>query len=148
MNDTVNATTSAAATSAATPVVLTKEEKIARIEVQIKNLQQKLEDVRNDVVRTPAKKIVYMPSLGDIVLATYGRTTATTQAKVVEGVVIGIREPQVVDGKQVGATQVRVLVGKGVDTQCITVYPAQLAPAPVAETEEEVLNNVVNDYAQ
>lgn len=121
----------------AVPVVKTKEEKLAAITVQIERLNQRYDDILNDRVVAKVAKAVYCPEIGDKVLATIGRNTATSAAKVVEGTVIAIKHPTVdAEGKTVGATQVRVEVGEGFDTQLVTLYPAQLVPVPKGDTSD------------
>lgn len=109
---------------------LTKEEKIAHIEKQITALNAKLLDVVNDVVRTPAKKTVPLPAIGDTVSFLRGRNTATTEAVETIGTVVGIKPA----GEKTRA-QLKVQVGYGFDIEFVTLYPAQctavtdLAPA-------------------
>lgn len=115
--------------------VLTKEEKLAKIDAQIASLQAKRDDIAND--RIPAAKVkpaAYVPAVGDAVIATVGRNTATSQAKSVEGTVVAVKFPEVgADGKAKGAVQVRVRIFVGTfDEQLVTLYPAQLAAAPAA----------------
>jgi hypothetical protein len=127
-------------TAVVTPVVKTKEEKIAAIEAQIAKLTLKLDDVRNDRVPTPAaKKVAYMPVVGDKVLAPVGRTTATTTAKTVEGTVTAIKAATFDEaGKLKSAAQVRVRINEGgFDEQLVTLYPAQLVAVPAAEQAAE-----------
>lgn len=116
---------------------LTKEEKLARLDTQIKNLQQKRDDVANDRVTVRAKKEVYVPNKGDTVLATVGRNSATTQAKIVEGVVVAVKFPEAnAEGKVVGGIQVRVRIYEGtMEEQLVTLYPSQLQAKPAAEGE-------------
>lgn len=119
--------------------VLTKEEKIAAIEKQIAHLTQKLDDVRNDRVTTKAKKVVALPEVGAIVAFTYGRTTPTSQARELVGVVKGVK-PKVeagADGKGGTPALVRVTVGSGFDIEVLTIYPAQIKP----ETEAPALED-------
>lgn len=123
---------------ATTKPVLTKEERIAKIEAQIATLTQKLDDVRNDrVPQGKAKKAVYAPAVGDKVLATTGRTTATTQAVIREGVVVAVKTPA--EGEK-GATQVRVQIGEGFDAQLVTLYPAQLVKVEEKAEDDGISN--------
>ena len=124
-------------------VVLTKEEKLAKIAANIAALQRKYDDVLNDRVTVKVAKIVYLPAIGDKVLATVGRTTPTTQAKVVLGTVIGVKHPEIgEDGKPKGAVQVRVRIYEGeFEEQAITVYPGTLQPATVEPVEGEQESN-------
>ena len=46
-------------------VVLTKEEKLAKIAANIAALQRKYDDVLNDRVTVKVAKIVYLPAVGD-----------------------------------------------------------------------------------
>lgn len=123
------------AAAPAAPVVKTKEEKLAAIKAQIEKLQARYDDVLNDrVVATKVAKVAYCPEAGDKVIATIGRNTATSQAKLVEGVVTAVKHPAVVDGKTVGAIQVRVRVYEGTfEEQLVTLYPAQLTAVPVSD---------------
>lgn len=129
----------AATTEAAVPVVKTKEEKLAAIKAKIEKLEQQYDDVLNDrAVTKAAAKPTYCPEVGDKVIATIGRNTATSQAKLVEGVVTAVKYPAVVDGKASGAIQVRVRVYEGTfEEQLVTLYPAQLTPIPVSDAPAE-----------
>lgn len=122
--------------NAAVKTPLTKEQKIANIEKQIANLTQRLDDVRNDRVTVRTKKEVFVPTVGANVLATVGRNSATTQAKIVPGVVTAVKYPEVVDGKTVGGVQVRVRIYEGTfDEQLVTLYPSQLT-VPASSNED------------
>jgi len=131
-------------TAATAKPVLTKEEKLAKIDAQIKLLQVKRDDIANDrIPATKAKAAAYVPSVGDAVIATVGRNTATSQAKAVEGTVVAVKFPEVDgEGKAKGAIQVRVRIFAGTfDEQLVTLYPAQLEAVKVeaevdAESEE------------
>lgn len=109
-------------------IVLSKEEKLAAITAQIARLNVRFDDITNDREPTKAVKAPsYAPAVGDNVIATVGRNSATTQAKLVEGVVTAVKPAVFVDGKAVGATQVRVRINAGsFDEQLVTLYPAQL----------------------
>lgn len=137
MSDNFNADealNAAATTEAAVPVVKTKEEKLAAIKAKIEKLEQQYDDVLNDRTVTKAAKPTYCPEVGDKVIATIGRNTATSQAKLVEGVVTAVKHPAIVDGKASGAIQVRVRVYEGTfEEQLVTLYPAQLTPIPVSD---------------
>lgn len=110
---------------------MTKEQKLAYIQAQIDKLVQKLDDVANDRVTVRAAKAVYEPSVGDAVIATVGRNTATSQAKSVEGTVVAVKKPA--EGEK-GATQVRVRINEGTfDEQLVTLYPAQLTKVVAEE---------------
>ena len=119
----------------AAPVVKTKEEKLAEIKAKIDRLTQRYDDVLNDrAVAAKVAKPAYCPEVGDKVIATIGRNTATSQAKLVEGEVTAVRHPTVVDGKASGAVQVRVRVYAGTfEEQLVTLYPAQLTAVPVSD---------------
>lgn len=122
-------------------VALTKDEKLTALRAQLAKLIQKIDDVENDRVPAPAaKKVVYMPFVGEKVLATVGRTTATSKPEVVEGTVLAIKLAAIGDdGKAKGATQVRVRIYEGqFEEQTVTLYPAQLVsnePKPEAAAE-------------
>lgn len=129
------------ATSAtSTAKVLTKEEKLAVIDKQIANLQQRRYNVANDIVVTKAAgKVVVLPSVGDIVWFVHGRNTPTTQARTLQGQVLGIKPA--VAGDEATHTKstpalVRVLVGDGIDAETLTIYPSVITTAPVAEVTE------------
>lgn len=140
-----------AAATAQAPKVLTKDEKLAKIKGQIDKLTQRYDDVLNDRQPAPkAKKEVYIPSAGDVVIATVGRNTATSQASTEKGTVIAVKFPEVgEDGKAKGSTQVRVRIKEGqFEEQVVTLYPAQLVKfvdetteAADAEGEEDDLND-------
>ena len=104
--------------------VLTKEEKLAKIQEQIAKLQQRYDDVLNDRVVQRAKKEVAVPAVGAKVLATIGRNTPTTQAKVEEGTVVAVKFPE--PGTK-GGVQVRVRIKEGqFEEQLVTLYAAQV----------------------
>ena len=117
-------------------VALTKEEKIARIDAQIAKLQQRRDDVLNDRVTVKAKAAAYVPAVGDKVLATVGRKTATTNPTIEEGTVVAVKAP---NAGEKGSVQVRVRIKEGqFEEQVVTLYPTQLVPnnpEPVAEGE-------------
>lgn len=118
-----------------TPVVLTKEEKIAKIDKEIARLTQKRDDILNDRVPQPkAKKEVALPEVGTDVLFNYGRRTATTEPVQKIGKVVAIKPASVTaEGKKLPA-QLKVQIGEGFDTEFVTIYPAQIADAgPAAE---------------
>ena len=129
----------------AAPVIKTKEEKLAAITAQITKLQARYDDVLNDRVTVKVAKVAYVPNVGDKVLATVGRNTPTSQAKIVEGTVIAVKHPAIVDGKPVGAVQVRVEVGEGFDKQLVTLYPAQLTAVPASDAPADDNGAADND---
>jgi uncharacterized protein (DUF1684 family) len=101
-----------------------KDQKLAVIADELTKLAQRFDDVANDRVTVRAAKAVYVPAVGDKVLATVGRNTATSQAKVIPGTVTAVKFPA--EGEK-GATQVRVRINEGTfDEQLVTLYPAQL----------------------
>lgn len=115
--------------------VLTKDEKLAKILKSIEALQAKYDDVLNDrATAKKAAKAVAIPAVGDRVLATTGRNTASTQAIVREGVVVAVKVPA--EGEK-GAVQVRVQIGEGFDAQLVTLYPAQLEAVPADAISDE-----------
>lgn len=138
-----------AATSApAAPIVKTKDEKLATIKAQIVKLEQRYDDVLNDRVTVKVAKVAYCPVAGDKVLATVGRNTPTSKAKVVEGTVVAVRHPAIVDGKATGAVQVRVRINEGeFDEQLVTLYPANLTPVPT-ESTDDVLNGAADEQGE
>lgn len=113
----------------------TKEQKLTVIADEANKAVIRFDNVLNDRQPTPrAAKLVYVPTIGDVVFATVGRNTGTSQAKVVEGTVTAIREP--LEGEK-GTTQVRVRIYAGTfDEQLVTLYPAQLVKK-AAEGEEQ-----------
>lgn len=136
-NEAINTAATEGAAAPAAP--LTKEQRLEKIQAQIAKLQQRYDDVLND--RQPqakAKKEVYVPEAGDVVIATVGRNTATSQASTEKGTVIAVKFPEVgEDGKAKGSTQVRVRIKEGqFEEQVVTLYPAQLVKF-VEEVAEE-----------
>jgi hypothetical protein len=108
----------------------TKDQKLVVIAGEIAKLAQRYDDVANDRATVRAAKAVYEPAVGDEVLATVGRNTATSSAKVVEGTVLAVKTPA--EGEK-GATQVRVRIFAGTfDEQTVTLYPAQLVKKEAA----------------
>ena len=126
--DTASAAQAHADTQAPTPVVLTKEEKLAKITKEIARLQAKYDDILNDRVTVKAKKEIVLPNAGDEVLFTYGRRTATTEPVQKVGVVVAVKPASEKDGKKLPA-QIKVQVGEGFDTEFVTIYPAQIVTA-------------------
>ena len=121
------------ATTSAKPV-LTKEEKISRIEKEIARLTTKLFNVVNDIVEVKTAKQVALPEVGADVLFNYGRKTATTDPVQKIGRVVAVKPAGVTaDGKKTPA-QIKVSVGEGFDAELVVIYPAQIADAgPAAE---------------
>ena len=121
------------ATTSAKPV-LTKEEKISRIEKEIARLTTKLFNVVNDIVEVKTAKQVALPEVGADVLFNYGRKTATTDPVQKIGRVVAVKPAGVTaDGKKTPA-QIKVSVGEGFDQEFLVIYPAQIADAgPAAE---------------
>lgn len=125
--------TSATTVLAAAPRVLTKAEKLERIEVQIKNLIQKRYNIENDIVTTKAAKVVILPEVGATITFQHGRRTPTTAPVLLSGVVVAVKPVGTgTDGKRTPA-QLKVQVGEGFDASFVVIYPAQI----VAEGEEE-----------
>jgi hypothetical protein len=130
--DTTVAATEAA--PAAPKVVLTKEQKIAKVDEQIAKLQARREDIINDVVRAPAaKKEVALPEVGATVTFFHGRKTANTEPVEKLGTVVAIKPAGEVDGKRTPA-QIKVAFGEGFDLETAVIYPAQIV-ATVADEE-------------
>lgn len=118
----------------ATPVVLTKEERIAKIDKEILRLQTKRYNIENDIVEVKATKAVALPAVGSDVLFNYGRTTATTQAQQYLGRVVAIKPADVTAAGKKTPAQIKVSVGEGFDQEFFVIYPAQIADAgPAAE---------------
>lgn len=120
MSDVIQATLEANAAAAVAPVVLTKEEKIAKIDAQIAKLQARKADIEagKPVAPKAVKKAPFVPEVGGRVIATVGRNTATTQAKIVEGTVLAIKLSED-EGKTAGLARVRF--GEGFDEQVVTL---------------------------
>ena len=113
----------------ATPIVLTKEEKLAKIDKEIARLTAKRYNIENDIVETKAPKVVALPEVGTDVLFNYGRRTATTEPTQKIGRVIAVKPASVgADGKKLPA-QIKVSIGEGFDQAFVVIYPAQIADA-------------------
>lgn len=126
--DTINATPVTA------PVVLTKEEKIAKVDKEIARLQKKREDIINDVVRATGPKAIVLPAVGADVLFNYGRNTATSSVEQLLGRVVAIKPASVTEAGKKTPAQIKVSVGEGFDQEFYVIYPAQIADAgPAAE---------------
>lgn len=111
---------------------LTEEEvaKIAKLNEQIAKLTARIAAIKAGKPEK-AKAEAYVPEVGAPVIATVGRTTAKTQAKLVEGVVTAVKLGTPGEDGKVSATQVRVRIYEGTfDEQLVTLYPAQLKPNP------------------
>lgn len=107
-------------------IVLTKEEKIARVVEQIKKLQVKLYNLENDIVEVKAPKVVPLPEVGTEVLFTYGRTTPTTSPQQRVGKVVAVKPASVGEtGKKLPA-QIKVTYGEGFEQEFAVIYPAQI----------------------
>lgn len=101
-----------------------KDQKLAIIADDLTKTATRFYNVQNDIVVVREGKPVYEPAVGDAVIATVGRNTATSQAKLVEGTVVAVKKPA--EGEK-GATQVRVRIYAGTfDEQLVTLYPANL----------------------
>jgi hypothetical protein len=122
-------------TQAAT-VVLTKEEKLSKIDAQIAKLNERRYNIENDIVTTKAAKVVVLPVTGDTVAFSYGRKTPTSQPRELVGVVLGVKPASEVDGKRTPA-MIKVTVGEGFDAEVLTIYPAQVSAInPDADVSE------------
>ena len=139
----------AEATTAAAPVVVaapTKEEKIAAVKAQIKRLEEKLYNIENDIVVVKASKVVALPNVGDAVLFSYGRKTATTNPVLKDGTVVAIKAAGKADNGKTLPAQIKVQTGEGFDIEFVTIYPAQIvtknedgtqsAPADEADADD------------
>ena len=127
--------TNASESTTAAPVVLTKEERIAKIDKEIARLTARRDDIVNDRQPQPkAKKEVVLPEVGSDVLFNYGRKTATTEPVQKIGRVAAIKPASTTaDGKKLPA-QIKVSVGEGFEQEFVVIYPAQIADAgPAAE---------------
>lgn len=113
--------------------VLTEAEvaQVAKLEEQLKKIAEKIANIKAGKPTKPVKA-VFVPAVGERVLATIGRATATTQPKVVEAVVLGVKRPA--DGEK-GPTLVRIESGEGFDKQALTVFLTAVQPLPKAEDD-------------
>lgn len=129
--------TTASTVVAPAPIVLTKEEKIAKIDKEIARLQTKRYNIENDIVEVKAAKVVALPVEGADVLFNYGRKTATTEPVQKIGRVVAVKPATVnAEGKKLPA-QIKVSVGEGFDQEFVVIYPAQIVDAgPAAPTAE------------
>lgn len=115
-----------------TAVVLSKEEKLARLDTQIANLQTKRYNIANDIVVVKAAKVVALPDVGADVLFTYGRRTATTEPMQKIGRVVAVKAATVNDAGKKLPAQIKVSVGEGFDQEFIVIYPAQIVTGQTA----------------
>lgn len=134
IENTTATTDATAAAPAPAPVVLTKEERIAKIDKEILRLQTKRYNIENDIVEVKAAKVVELPEVGADVLFNYGRKTATTEPVQKIGRVVAVKSASVnAEGKKLPA-QIKVSTGDGFDQEFVVIYPAQIANAgPAAE---------------
>lgn len=118
-----------------TQVVLTKEEKIAKIDKEIARLTTKRYNIENDIVETKATKTAKpLPEVGTYVLFTTGRKTATTEPVTRIGRVVAIKPAGVTNAGKVTPAQIKVSYGEGFEQEFAVIYPAQIADAgPAAE---------------
>ena len=112
-----------------TPVVLTKEERIAKIDKEILRLQTKRYNIDNDIVETKAVKVVALPEVGSDVLFNYGRKTATTEPVQKIGRVVAVKPATTNEAGKKLPAQIKVSVGEGFDQEFVVIYPAQIADA-------------------
>ena len=137
-------------TTATLSAPLTKEEKIAKFEAQIERIKQKISDLVNGVVRTPAaKKEVALPAVGDVIEFTFGRKTVTSNPSEKIGTVVAIK-PSVTVELEGGATrrnpaQIKVQCGDGFDTEFVVIYPAQIKQADGSSSTQEQAEAEVED---
>jgi hypothetical protein len=110
---------------------LTKEQKLEKIDAQIDALVKRRQAVV-DGVELPPKSAVTLPEVNALVHFKYGRTTATTAPLVRYGIVLATRAAVTIEGKTSPAL-VKIGVGQGFDYEVVTVFPAQIVPAPTAE---------------
>jgi len=131
-------TTNQADTTAATnapAVPLTKEQKIARIDEQIKRLQAKREDIVNDVVRVKAVKEVVIPEVGTVVTFLFGRKTANTVPVEKTGTVIAVKQAVKLETGKTAPAQIKVTFGEGFEADVAVIYPAQVTSIVSAVAE-------------
>jgi len=126
MNSTEN--TTVAESVVAAPAPLTKEQVLAKIDAQITKLQARRFNVENDIaVPKGTAKVVVLPAIGDEVIFSHGRKTATTAPTLLMGVVVALKQAgPSVDGKRGSPAQVKVQVGDGFDAEFFVIYPAQI----------------------
>ena len=129
-------------TTVSAPVVLTKEERIAKIVAQIAVLNTKIYNIENDIVVSKAqpKKEVPLPEVGSDVLFNYGRRTATTEPVQKTGTVVAIK-PACVVTNEAGVTKkqaamIKLSVGTGFDQEYVVIYPASIVGAAPEEQDE------------
>jgi hypothetical protein len=137
MTDQTIDTSADSAAVAPTPVVLTKAEKLAKIDKEIARLQQRRVDIENDVVTVKGAKVIVLPANGDIVTFQHGRLTATTQPVDLTGTVVAVKPVSVTEAGKKLPAQVKVQVGEGFDAEFYVIYPAQIKDAASNETEGE-----------
>ena len=107
-------------------VVLTKDEKIAKLKLAIAAMELKLYNVENDIVTVRPVKVIALPEVGTDVIFKHGRTTATTEPVERIGRVVAVK-PSVPkeDGKSTPA-QIKLAVGEGFDQEFVVVYLGQI----------------------
>lgn len=129
MSEIIDAITAATSTTAQAKPVLTKEEKLARIQEQITKLQAKYDDILNDRVQVKVKKEIALPAIGETVEFLFGRKTATTNPVRKSGVVIAIKPAVALEGGKTSPAQIKVQTGEGFDAEFNVLYPAQIIRA-------------------
>lgn len=130
MTDTTTATVS-------TPVVLTKEERIAKLRAEIVKLETKIFNIENNIVAVKVKKEVALPVQGAEILFQYGRRTATTEPVQKLGTVVAVKPASLSEGGKKLPAQIKVSIGEGFDQEFVIIYPAQVVakqPTPEADT--------------
>lgn len=114
----------------------TKAEKIAKLEADIKKLQERLYNVVNDIATVArVKPVVALPAVGDTVLFSYGRKTLTTSPVLREGVVAAIKPAAAgTNGKTIPA-MIKVQCGEGFDAEFVTIYAGSIVPAGTTQAD-------------
>ena len=120
----------------ATPATVTKEEKIKRVETQIRNLQEKLYNLQNDIVTVKAAKTVAIPEVGTTITFSYGRRTSGTAPVRYVGTITAIKPAGLNDAGVKTPAQLKVSVGEGFDQAFYVIYPAQIIDTSAEEAAE------------
>lgn len=124
----------------AAPVVAkpapTKEEKIAKIEADIKKLQERLYNIVNDIAPVArVKPTIALPNVGDTVLFSYGRKTLTTNPTLREGVVAAVKPAAPGANGKTSPAMVKVQCGEGFDAEFVTIYVGSIVPAGTTQAD-------------
>ena len=115
---------------------LTKEEKLAKIDAEIKRLQERRFNIENDIVTVArSKPVVALPNVGDEILFSYGRKTLKTNPVLREGVVAAIKPATVGENGKTLPAQIKVQCGSGFAAEFVVIYAGSIVPKGTTQAD-------------